>query len=85
MQQVIIFKNNGKVALMSVATHIGMTILEIGKKDVPYGIPFWIVDAADVPFNQPIESWVINEEDMGAPSGTGEMVMAEAEDIGELE
>lgn len=83
MQQVIIFKINGKVALMSVATNIGLTILEIGKKDVPYGIPFWIVDVADLPFDQPIESWVINEEDMVAPSGYGERVTPATEDGGE--
>lgn len=70
--QVILYNYENNVAVMSVAPNMSLTILEIGKKDVPYGLPFWIADVAELPLDQPTESWVVNEETMGAPDGYGE-------------
>ncbi|MBC1185539.1 hypothetical protein HII27_07385 [Kluyvera sp. SCKS090646] len=66
MQEVIVFEFQGGTAVMSVASNIGMTTLEIGKKDVPSGVPFWIVDAAQVS-----DSFSVDQESMGEPSGFG--------------
>ncbi|MDZ4033967.1 hypothetical protein U0868_20660 [Kluyvera ascorbata] len=64
--QVIIFEYDGFTAVMSVAMNIGLTIVEIGQKDAPAGIPFWIVDASTV-----TDDYVIDPEDLGEPSGYG--------------
>ena len=39
----------GGVAIIVPAPNCGLTIEEIAKKDVPAGVPFEIVDAADIP------------------------------------
>ena len=39
----------GGVAIIIPAVECGMTIDEIAAKDVPAGMPFRIVDAADIP------------------------------------
>lgn len=64
--QVIIFEYDGLTAVMSVATDIGLTIVEIGQKDVPAGIPFWVVDASTI-----TEDYVIDTNALGEPSGIG--------------
>ncbi|WP_433636498.1 hypothetical protein [Kluyvera georgiana] len=64
--QVIIFEYDGLTAVMSVATDIGLTIVEIGQKDVPAGLPFWIIDASAI-----TDDYVIDPEVLGEPSGYG--------------
>lgn len=66
MQEVIVFELDGTTAIMAVATNIGLTILQIGQKDVPAGLPFWIVDASTV-----TDDYVIDPEALGEPSGYG--------------
>lgn len=66
MQEVIVFELDGATAIMAVATNIGLTILQIGQKDVPTGLPFWIVDASTV-----TDDYVIDPEALGEPSGYG--------------
>jgi hypothetical protein len=39
----------GGVAIIIPAAECGLTIEEIAAKDVPAGVPFRIVDAADIP------------------------------------
>lgn len=51
---------------------IQLDILQIGQKDVPAGIPFWIVDAADIPEDRAYrDAWTLEAGDMGAPDGFG--------------
>lgn len=66
MQEVIVFELDGTTAIMAVATNIGLTILQIGQKDVPAGLPFWIVDASTV-----TDDYSIDPEALGEPSGYG--------------
>lgn len=66
MQEVIVFELDGTTAIMAVATNIGLTILQIGQKDVPAGIPFWIVDASTV-----TDDYVIDPVALGEPDGYG--------------
>lgn len=50
----------------------GLTLLEIGEKDVPEGLPFWVVDAADLPADRVYRSaWELDATAMGAPVGYG--------------
>lgn len=66
MYQVIVFEYEGGAAVMAAATNTGLTILQIGKKDVPAGLPFWIVDASTI-----TDDYVIDPEVLGEPSGYG--------------
>ena len=50
MQKRIIYPtSDGGVAVIVPAPDCGLTIEEIARKDVPFGKPFKIIDAADVP------------------------------------
>ncbi|WP_444654030.1 hypothetical protein [Citrobacter portucalensis] len=69
--QVIIFQERDGVAIMAVMPDTGLEIHEVGKRDVPSGVPFWIVDATDLPVDEPTEAWEIDMENMGAPDGIG--------------
>ena len=50
MTQRIIYKTpEGGVAVIIPAPDSGLTIQQIAAKDVPHGVPYEIVDAADIP------------------------------------
>lgn len=50
MNQRIIFKNSdGGVSVIIPAPDCGLTIEQIAEKDVPGGVPFRIVEDADIP------------------------------------
>lgn len=66
MDQVIVFEYEDGAAVMAVAGNISLTILQIGEKDVPAGLPFWIVDASTI-----IDGYAIDPEVLGEPSGYG--------------
>lgn len=66
MSQVIVFEYEDGAAVMAVANNIGLTILQIGQKDVPAGLPFWIVAASTI-----TDDYVIDPEVLGKPSGYG--------------
>lgn len=48
-KRIIYPSDDGGVAVIVPAPGCGLTIEEIARKDVPFGKPFKIVDAADVP------------------------------------
>lgn len=66
MSQVIVFEYEGGAAVMAVANNIGLTILQIGQKDVAAGLPFWIVDASTI-----TDDYVIDPVALGEPDGYG--------------
>lgn len=50
MEKRIIYPtDDGGVAIIVPAPECGLTIEEIAKKDVPFGVPYKIVDVADIP------------------------------------
>lgn len=67
--RVIIFQINGLTAVMTVAE--GLDMLKVGRKDVPDGTPFWIVDCSSLPHDIPQEEWDIDFSLLGEPSGYG--------------
>lgn len=87
MSQRIIFQLNGRPASVlipaipqMIMTSDGaivpaaaqLTIEQIGQKDVPPGVPFWIVDEADIPADRTFrEAWELDEIALGEPSGYG--------------
>jgi hypothetical protein len=67
-QRIIYPTDDGGVAVI-VPADCGLTIEEIAAKDVPSGgVPYWIVDVADVPSDRLFRSaWVIDQT--VSPSG----------------
>lgn len=56
----IVYQSDSGVAILSPCIDCGLTVLEIGNKDVPVGVPFWIMDVgafSDIP----VESWEIDK------------------------
>lgn len=71
MQERIIFQHGGGVAVLT-PCNCGLTIEQIGKKDVPNGVPFWIVDASSIPADRTFrDAWELDTAAMGEPSGIG--------------
>lgn len=53
----------GGVAIIIPAPDCGLTIDEIAAKDVPAGVPFQIVDAADIPSDRTFRNaWEFSAE-----------------------
>lgn len=69
MDQRIVFQLEGSQVSVMAPAPCGLSILEIGKKDVPEGVEFWIVDAASVP--EDTKNWILSEDDLGVSSGVG--------------
>lgn len=70
MSQVIIYpQDGGAVAVIYPAEGCGLSVLDIAAKDVPEGVPFLVIDAADVPQDREFrDAWVA---DFSAPHGYG--------------
>ena len=69
--KVIYKQEDGQVAILNPAP-CGRTIQEIADKDVPSGIPYWIVDADSIPTDRTHRDlWEIDMNTVGTPSGYG--------------
>jgi hypothetical protein len=70
MSKLIIYKSEeGRAILVIPAPNCGISIEEIARKDVPAGLPYHIVDAAQVPADRTFyAAW---EADFTSPSGHG--------------
>ena len=68
-QKIIYPQENGSIAMICPAPNCGLTIEEIASKDVPAGVPYLIVNDADVPSDHTFfAAW---EADFTNPHGTG--------------
>ena len=67
MKVIVYTQSNNQVAVLIPCT-TELTLLEIGIKDVPKDIPFWIVDQSEL-LDTPQETWKL--ENMGEPDGIG--------------
>jgi hypothetical protein len=67
MKIIVYTQSNNQVAILIPCT-TELTLVEIGIKDVPKDIPFWIIDQSELP-STPQETWVL--QDMGQPDGIG--------------
>lgn len=66
--QAIIFPNQATISVMR-PLDCGLTITEIARKDVPFGVPYRIIDAALIPADRAYrDAWTA---DFNAPDGTG--------------
>lgn len=70
----IIFKNKDNSIGIITPTDEALsfaTIEQIAEKDVPYNLPYWIVDASTIPTDRTFRSaWEIDES-FGKPDGFG--------------
>lgn len=66
MNKRIIYKNDsGGVSVIIPAPDSGLTIDEIAAKDVPTGLPYKIVDEADIPADRQWRNfWTVDEADL---------------------
>lgn len=70
--RIIYTNSSGNVAVI-VPAECGVPLELIAKKDVPDGLPFWIVDAASIPSDRTFrEAWQIDESTAGEPHGVGD-------------
>lgn len=67
MKLIVYTQSNNQVAIVIPCT-TELTLVEIGIKDVPKNIPFWIVNQSELP-DTPQETWKL--ENMGEPDGIG--------------
>jgi hypothetical protein len=68
MKQRIVYPTDGGVAVL-VPCDCGLPVEQIARKDVPAGLPFLIVDAADIPADRSLRAaW---RADFSQPDGTG--------------
>jgi hypothetical protein len=59
----------------------GLTLKQIGQKDVPVGVPFWTVDAAELPADRAYRNaWRLDPAQLGEPAGIGGTCVTEARD-----
>jgi hypothetical protein len=68
--QAIIYPNDqGVIAIVLPAPDCGIPIQEIARKDVPFGVPYLIIDAALIPADRTYrDAWAA---DFSAPDGHG--------------
>ena len=66
--QAIIFPNQATISVMR-PLECGLTIQEIARKDVPFGVPYRIIDAALIPEDRTYrDAWTA---DFSSPDGIG--------------
>lgn len=72
MTQRIVYQLPGEPVASMTPCECGLTIGQIGMKDVPEGVSFWIVDESVIPLD-PDErlEWVLDKDQLGSPSGVG--------------
>lgn len=72
MNKRILFQPAGLPAAVLIPCACGLSLQEIGKKDVPTGLPFWIVDTAAVPTDRAFrEAWELDAVALGPSDGVG--------------
>jgi hypothetical protein len=66
MDKRIIYQNDeGGVSIIIPAADCGLTIEQIAAKDVPTGVPYKIVDVADIPIDRSQrDAWTVDEADL---------------------
>ena len=65
MDERIIYQNEEGGVVIIIPADCGMTIEQIAAKDVPTGLPYKIVDVADVPQDRTERGqWTVDETDL---------------------
>ena len=67
MTQVIIYNQDNGIPAVVMPTQEALEqygIMAIAIKDVPFGKPFKIINASDLPQDIPQEAWVVDDKDL---------------------
>ena len=73
MNSRVIYQVEGSPVSVLIPADCGMSLIDIGKKDVPAGVPFWVVPSSVIPADRAFrDAWYLDHSDMGPPSGIGE-------------
>lgn len=72
MDKRILFQAEGAPVAVLIPCDCGLTLEEIGVKDVPAGLLFWIVDADSVPEDRAFrDAWELDAAVIGPAHGVG--------------
>lgn len=72
MNKRIIYRDDSNTVSILIPCECDLTVEQIGQKDVPPGVPFWIVDASTIPTDRTFrDAWELDTDAMGEPSGIG--------------
>lgn len=72
MDKRIIYQLPGQPVTILIPCQCGLTLEQIGHKDVPPSVPFWIIDSDKLPAERTFrDAWELDVESMGDPSGIG--------------
>ena len=65
MNQRIIYQNSTGGVSILVPCQCGLTIEQIAAKDVPTGVPYKIIDVADVPSDRELrDEWTVDAQEL---------------------
>lgn len=72
MQKRIVYQEvNGPVVVLE-PCQCGLTIEQIAGKDVPKGVPFWVISTSDIPTDRTFrDAWELDVIALGKPTGFG--------------
>lgn len=72
MESRIVYQLPDQPVAVLIPCDCGLTVQQIGQKDVPSGVPFWIIEASTVPTDREFRNaWTIDQAELGTPAGTG--------------
>lgn len=72
MNQCILFQPPGRPVAIMYPCSTELSVEEVGLKDVPAGLPFWIVDTSTIPEDRTFrDAWELDEDSLGEPTGFG--------------
>lgn len=84
MGQVIVYQPPGRPAAVMIPGGADLTLEQIGQKDVPAGLQFWIVDADTIPEDRTFrDAWELDITAMGPRSGIGGTYQPEEQEASE--
>lgn len=75
MSKVIVYENGSGISILHPALQDPSIqgIEWVARKDVPQGVPFWIIDASSIPEDRTFrEAWELDHESLGKPDGKGD-------------
>lgn len=73
MSEIILYQLPGVPVSIVMPCLCNLSIIEIGRKDVPSGVPFWVVDESYLPKDRSNRNaWLLDTDSMGEPDGFGE-------------
>lgn len=72
MDKRIVYQMAGQSISVLIPGQCGLSLHEIGQKDVPPRVPFWIVNADEIPTDRTYrDAWELDPSRMGEPNGIG--------------